>query len=432
MSAQPQRRHSLTNLGGAVQTVGSPLEARDLAYALDVAAATDAEDDSSRRHVHGFHSYPARMHPDTACRLIQRFTLLGWRLLDPFCGSGTVLVEAKLHGRVPWGTDLNPLAVRLTRAKLHLRRPAEMEQVRRYAAQCSEFADSRRLRRAGASRRYSDEDCRLFEPHVLLELDSLRTKLEELPENDPVRIDLSLVLSAMLVKFSRKLADTAGRLEQRRTAPGCVSRFFVQKTADFLQRVGEFQDLCPAESVCSYVAVDDATGLRALPELPVDAIVTSPPYAGTYDYFTHHELRLRWLGLEVAAFRRKELGSRAKYRRLPPIDAHRAWAEELKRFLTAANHVLRVGGPLLIVIADSAVGGQALRADDLLGELAQPCGFRLIARASQPRRHFHGPTEAVFRRRPRREHVVLLEKLSPGIKRHTPSLGKANRIRSSE
>ncbi|MEM3661053.1 MAG: DNA methyltransferase [Thermoproteota archaeon] len=44
---------------------------------------------------HGLHEYPARMIPQIAQRLINRYSPEGGKILDPFCGSGTVLVEAR-------------------------------------------------------------------------------------------------------------------------------------------------------------------------------------------------------------------------------------------------------------------------------------------------------------------------------------------------
>ena len=82
----------------------------------------------------------------------------------------------------------------------------------------------------------------------------------------------------------------------------------------------------------------------------------------------------------------------------------------MKRFLTAAARVLPFGGPLVMVVADSAVGGAALRADEVVSRVARGCGFFPAARASQPRPHFHGPTAKAFRQRPRAEHALLLRK----------------------
>src|SRR5580704_18912045 len=93
------RRRSLTHVGGSVETVGDRADAEWLAHALKVAPATDEENDPARVDVHGFHTYPARMHPDTAARLVRAFAAEGETVLDPFCGSGTVLVEAMIARR---------------------------------------------------------------------------------------------------------------------------------------------------------------------------------------------------------------------------------------------------------------------------------------------------------------------------------------------
>ena len=67
---------------------------------------------------HGLHQYPARMHPEIAKRLIVKFTSKKSDLVfDPFMGSGTVLVEAMLHGKNSIGIDLNPFAVLLSNVK---------------------------------------------------------------------------------------------------------------------------------------------------------------------------------------------------------------------------------------------------------------------------------------------------------------------------
>jgi DNA modification methylase len=66
---------------------------------------------------HGLHDYPARMIPQIAQRLLERYTPERGRILDPFCGSGTTLVEARLANRDAVGIDINPLAVLLSKVK---------------------------------------------------------------------------------------------------------------------------------------------------------------------------------------------------------------------------------------------------------------------------------------------------------------------------
>ena len=65
-----------------------------------------------------FHWYPARYIPQVAGILINYFTDPGETVLDPFCGSGTTMIEAYKFGRKAVGIDLNPIGILMTKAKL--------------------------------------------------------------------------------------------------------------------------------------------------------------------------------------------------------------------------------------------------------------------------------------------------------------------------
>lgn len=442
-------RRSLSHVGGPTTTWGDRALAADLARALDVAPApppragggrdvsppTRADvrgerrahgripagttpagsggggEDSDRAHVHGFHAYPARMHPETAMRLVRLLCDAGDTVLDPFCGSGTVLVEAMLAGRHAVGTDLNPLAVRLARLKT---RPFDADGRRSIVAHAraiAEWADARRLRRAGASRRYPREDVALFAPHVLLELDSLAVGIRDrVVEDASVREALELVLSAVLVKVTLASSDTSATSEPRRTASGFPARLFARKAEELARRLAAFARGIPPDVAAADVAEDDAARLRTVAASTVDAIVTSPPYAGTYDYLAHHEMRMRWLGLDPRALATHEIGARRTYAHLDASAAGATWAREIGLALRAMKRVCRSRARVALLLADSAVAGRALRADELVAATAPEAGFTVLARASQPRPHFHGPTAGAFREIPRSEHAIVLEK----------------------
>ncbi len=63
----------------------------------------------TKYYTHGLHSYPAMMIPQVAARLIKENIRNGKAVLDPFCGSATVLVEAMLMHKESFGIDINPL-----------------------------------------------------------------------------------------------------------------------------------------------------------------------------------------------------------------------------------------------------------------------------------------------------------------------------------
>src|SRR5262249_32642998 len=144
------------------------------------------------------------------------------------------------------------------------------------------FADERRARRAGATRRYPPEDVSLFDPHVLLELDSIRAAIRDIDAAPTVRDALALVLSAILVKLSRRASHTAGGASPGRLAAGYPARLFIRKTEELGGRLATFASLVPADVPPAQVALDDAARLRTIAASTVDAIVTSPPYVATY------------------------------------------------------------------------------------------------------------------------------------------------------
>lgn len=71
----------------------------------------------TRELTHCFHDYPARMIPQVAGKLLDSFGMAAKYLFDPYSGSGTSLVEANIRGINAAGTDLNPLARLIAKAK---------------------------------------------------------------------------------------------------------------------------------------------------------------------------------------------------------------------------------------------------------------------------------------------------------------------------
>jgi len=357
------------------------------------------------------------MHPLTARRLIEQLSAPGDVVLDPFCGSGTVVVEARLAGRRAIGVDANTLAVRLARLKARGTTRAERERLVEAASQAAAVADARRKARSGPTHRYGGGDTALFDPHVLLELDGLRLGIDQQPDK-AVRDDLELALSAILTKVSRRTSDTSAGELPRRIAAGYPARLFTRKVQELCERLAEVEDALGA-APSARVLEGDARVLAGIADGEVDLVVTSPPYPGVYDYVAHHEARLRWLRLPVTRFEAIEIGAR---RRLDPLGARQGrerWQREIADALVAMRRVLEAPGPrelgggrLVLLLADSVVAGAPIYADDLARAVAQKNGFEVTAVVSQLRPHFHPTAARAFARRPRREHAILARRLA--------------------
>lgn len=77
----------------------------------------DFRKDNTKEYTHCYHGYPAMMIPQVARKLIDKYGKKSKLLFDPYCGTGTSLVEANLININAIGTDLNPLARLIAESK---------------------------------------------------------------------------------------------------------------------------------------------------------------------------------------------------------------------------------------------------------------------------------------------------------------------------
>jgi SAM-dependent methyltransferase len=273
----------------------------------------------ARTLTHGFHSYAGRMHPSTARAAIAAWSRAGQRVLDPYCGSGTVLVEAMAGGRQAVGVDASPLAVLIARVRSSVLDPTGRGQLvavaQAIAAEAGERARTRIRPRIPV---WAKCENRRFEPHVALELLGLRELVMATPE-DGIGAALRACLSSILVKFIRqpereapaglrwpsrarsgvarpKKGGEASRAA-RRIGRGIPSKFFAGRAEELARALAGLAQLTPQGTPIPAIHAGDARHLEGLGEHEFDLIVTSPPYAGIYDYVEHHDASFLWLGL---------------------------------------------------------------------------------------------------------------------------------------
>ncbi len=405
-TGRPERRTALSQLGGEVELLGPD---RALGEVLRAAFDVVATETSELPDVHAFHSYPARMHPETATRLIAALSGSGSTVLDPFCGSGTVLVEARRLGRRARGYDVNPLSRELVWLKTLGPDEAWLALLVEAARRAASHADERRKKKAGPTQRYPEVDRAAFAPHVLLELDGLRDGILR-TEQPEFKRALLLVLSAVLTKFSQRSGDSSERTGDKRIAPGFPSRFLLRKTDELRGQLGRYRDSLVGPAEAAECVLGDARRLAGLSPASVELVVTSPPYPGVYDYLAHHDDRLRWLGLSSESFGKLEIGSRRELSRESFGPALALWEQDFGATLAALARSLHPDGKIVLLLADSTLASRPLFADRVVAKLAPLAGLAVLAQASQERPHFHAGSRDAFVRKPRREHLLLLAK----------------------
>ena len=90
----------------------------------------DFRGENTKEYTHCFHTYPAMMIPQVARELINKYKNKNTKLIfDPYMGSGTTLIEAKLAGINSVGTDLNPLARLIAKVKTEKLNTEEIDEI---------------------------------------------------------------------------------------------------------------------------------------------------------------------------------------------------------------------------------------------------------------------------------------------------------------
>jgi SAM-dependent methyltransferase len=327
-------------------------------------------------------------------------------VIDPFCGSGTVLVEAMAAGRASAGVDASALAVAIARVRTTLLGEGDRERLMAEAARLAEESSERaRKRRRPDVPAWAKNEIVRFHAHVLYELLGLRELVFATPD-DAVGQALRLCLSSILVKFMKSGPEAPRDGETKRIARGIPSRMLSDRATELARGLAALERRMPPGTPAPALHEGDARALP-LPAGRAALVLSSPPYAGTYDYAAQHETRFVWLGLSARQFRKVQLGARTSAIGDTSADV---WRTDAARFTAEIARVLRPGGQALLVVGDGVVDGKPEHAPDSVAAAGAPVGLEPVARASQARPIRDRRLGGIFAGRPRREHLLLLRK----------------------
>jgi hypothetical protein len=295
------------------------------------------------KHVHRLHPYLGKFVPQLVEALLGRYVKRGGRVLDPFAGSGTTLVQCLESGYDAVGIDVaafNCLLMRVKTARYDL---FQLE---------TDVRDV--LGRSGRSRRrprgYAAE---WFAPEAASELLHFRSLVDDYAHVDVLRVVLARAArSARLtthfdLDFPRapQRAPYWCHKHRRECAPVQVAGKFIDRyLLDTLERIKDFERVRGSDSGAEVVHGDSSEVALAG---RFDAIVTSPPYPGLIDYHEQHRYAYELLGLDDR--RDRELGAAALGTSRRAIDEY---VEGIARVLRVQSRLLEPDAPVLVVVND--------------------------------------------------------------------------------
>jgi len=308
---------------------------------------------SRQRAAHSLHevSYRACFKPQLPRFFIERLTRPGDVVYDPFMGRGTTPIEAALLGRVPCGSDVNPLSVMLVEPRL------QPPTARAVAARLQEIPWSN----SGTT---WDDLLVFYHPETLAEIHALRQYLLGRAESGALdaadrwirmvavnrltghSVGFFSVYSlppnqAVSVQSQKKINTDRGQTPPRRNVPELILAKSRALLADC-----DTQVLARLARVAERTRIftGAAAGPSGLPADSVDLVVTSPPFLDVVDYATDNWLRCWFCGFDARSI---ELT-------VPKRLAD--WEAAMTAVFTELRRVLRVGGQVAFEVGEVRAG----------------------------------------------------------------------------
>jgi tRNA G10 N-methylase Trm11 len=424
-----------------LETMSEPMVQRSMVPCTGLIRPTRLEFSKVRgeRLTHYLFRYPAKFHPPVAHALIERYSEPGHWVLDCFCGSGTLLVEALTLGRHALGTDVDPVAAWVSAAKTNRYNADKLERdvqpLRRDLRLLSKQLAPWREHAAKdiGQRQFNEVVTReglwlpaipnihhWFRRGVLIDLARLHRAVTQLDVSRKHKQLVLLCFVSILRNVSNADPVPVSGLEvtahmKRKEEAGRVIDVFEQYERALekaLRAVAEW-GLAYPEGIAVSVKRADVRDLQHVLQQRVNVIITSPPYFKAVDYYRRHALEMYWLSLTKDHAARLELLPRyigraqvravyaerngngapgplvAKWlKRISKVcsrqsNAFAHYTLAMERAFIQMGAMLHQGGPLVLVVGNSQWKGQAMPTCDIITELAAPA-FSLHERLYYP------------------------------------------------
>jgi hypothetical protein len=306
-----------------------------------------------------------------ARELIGAYTAGNQVVYDPFCGCGTILLEAWFAGRNAVGNDLSPYALALAAAKLNP--PSSCEVALLKLERLSKMADAemREVEMRGVPEWVRE----FFHPRTLKETIAWVRVLREKKESFFLACLLGILHHQRPGFLSYPASHTVPYLRSRSFPRRRFPELYAYRSVnDRLQRkvmrALKRVPLCD-RSLRRLVVSGDAC--KYVPPCRVDAIITSPPYMRQLDYARDNRLRLWFLGVD-------------DWRALDGVITPReeGFLTLMKKCLLLWKQMLVPRGRCILVLGDTSRGheGDLCRIVERLATKPE-MGFSLIGRHSE-------------------------------------------------
>lgn len=319
---------------------------------------------------HGIHSYPAKFPAHIPRQIIQNhLKKKGQIILDPFSGCGTTLLEGLLSGNNVIGNDINFIGNLIATVKTTIYSENHISNALKHhdkLSKCQEYNSNRVVN-------FHNID-HWFQKNVQSEICFI---LDEIDKEESLQLKnlFKVSLSEIIIKVSNQDSDTRYEAIQKNIENGLTITLYLEKLLLNIEKVKDLSSKIDPKLTCR-ILCQDTRKLEDIKSDSVDLIVTSPPYANTYDYYLYHKHRMNWLGYDFSYSKSLEIGSRLQFS--SKKDDISIWKEDIYSFLKTFKRVSKNGSIICLVIGDSVVNKKLFKADECIYDFSKELSFKQL------------------------------------------------------
>ncbi|WP_153015857.1 DNA methyltransferase [Methanofollis ethanolicus] len=318
--------------------------------------------------IFNLHPYPAKFIPQIPRALIKELGVPeGTLVCDPFCGSGTSLIEAQNQGYQAIGIDLNPIACMISHVATH---PCS-DDLLTHAQRCIRQAKLEQGTHPVPPIQNIDH---WFKKPIQLAITSILVQINNIQEDD-LRKVLQLALSSIIVRVSNQDSDTRYAAVEKNVTDHDVYTLFERACIRYSQVLRHADTPIPQATILNKdilsVTPDDFPA-------PVGLVVCSPPYPNAYEYWLYHKYRMFWLGFNPQIVKTHEIGARPHFFKKNP-QGPMDFKEQMTQVFNLLAQVCVPEAFVCFVLGDSKIRGQIIDNSKLLLDAASTCGFGVRA-----------------------------------------------------
>ena len=368
------------------------------------------------QYTHNFHPYPAKF-PAYAIRgMILKYTERMDNVLDPFCGSGTTLVECRLLSRNATGIDLNPVGTLISETKSAVYSAKDIETIRNvvYDLKANCFTIKDWLSSYNRSEILSNHPNKeyWFKPHVLKELYAIKkSTIDKFDNNKTVHDLLLTAFSRIIVRVSNQESETRYKAIDKPISPGDTLRLYIKTLEGYLETLAKNNYAFNKEVKIKVIEGDAREEIHKLKQKSFDFVITSPPYINSYDYYLYHKHRIFWLDGNPKKVRRQEVGCHHKIDTQSYDEAISEYGESISKVFGGINKVLKDKKYFALLVGDGIVRNRKVSMDDMVADISSKTGFEMTSIESIPLRDVSYSFIKGRNIERKRHHIVVLRKV---------------------